>query len=216
MKTSYFYSIIFVIIMILIPAFLCLFIKLIPQFEQPPLLYAIRVYGPIKLLQGFKSNADNLAAFGFSIKNPLLQNKHDINFNLIDQSGKIIRRAALNGSVIDDGKFIKVEFIRIPDSANKQYQLEITSAESDDKDSLEIYASNKIPPSYNDLLVNGAKVEGGLSFVPYYESRNPLQQITNIYSATLRRLWADTIFGFLYTTILICLIAYYFLMNRAK
>lgn len=215
MKRNYLILILYFIGVLLIPGVLGFFISFIPWYEQPELENSVKVNGLVLLEQKFKASENNLAAIGFTVKNPSLVNKKDLIFSLFDANGDLIREQIVNGQIIDDGKLLRIKFPKVTDSSNQELTFSLSSPQSSSADSLEIYLAKVFKQNYNGLLINGQKVEENIAFVPYYSPENRLETSLNIYKDWFGKFIKDP--GFLISyLILICSLVFYLVYLSKK
>ncbi len=174
-------SIFFVIFVV--PALLAATLKIIPNGDQPGYdgSKKLSIYGNRHVVQKFIAQEKNLTAIGTSIKNPNLNNKKDIIFDLYDQVGNAIREVHLSGKNIQDGDFIKITFDPILDSTGKTYTFSLSSPESGSDDDIEVFIIDSPTNSIISYTYDKETRLGGLPMVTFYKSDSKWQVIKRIY-----------------------------------
>lgn len=217
MKLKFFWpalTLLVVLLILFLPAFLAVFIKYLPDYEQPPTNGSRKVNGAIVLSQSFTASQNGLSAIGLSIRNFTLINKKDLIMQVLDSNSLVVREIVTNGRIIDDGAFIRIRFAPIADSKNQQYTLKLVSPESQDNESLEIMTTQNACGNYGQFLVDEQFNDGGLAFVPFYTPQNRLMTVADVYSGVLKRLGSDMGFSVVYILGIGWVVGYLIYLNR--
>ena len=202
-KLIIFINIYVLILLLAIPAALTFAIKFIPNDIQPSLGNTKKIYGDFVFSQEFLSSDDNFSGIGVSIKNPNFANRKNVYVSIYDSENKLLRSATLNGQNIADGKFVKIIFEPIPDSANHKYTWNIASADSIFEDALELFLTADKPFWSLDFKVNGKPEGETLSYVLFHRISYPTEVLEKVYSGWVNNLVADLpFFAFYLTTVL--------------
>ena len=138
------FSLVFGLLVLIIPAFLALGIKMIPNDFQASFDDSQKVYKDREISQNFIADKDYLSGLGVSIRNLNLMNKKDIVMSLRKENN-LIREVALNGGVIGDGQLVKFIFDPITDSKGQTYKLVFSAGDSNIDEALEIFLTKSFP-----------------------------------------------------------------------
>lgn len=174
-----------------VPFCAALFIKLIPNVDQPGFDFNNKrgIYGLLYVTQSFTSTDNNLAAIGTSLGNPNLMNKKEIIFDLTDLKGNLVRQVKINGMNVPDGSFFKFNFDPIADSKDKKYVFTISSPYAGPEDLVNIFFSSEkslwIGPATFDKEIN----ENGMPIVAYFKPQSHLKVAKDIYLSWLGRVF---------------------------
>lgn len=168
-----------------------LFIKMIPNGDQPGYNFNNKrgIYGDFRVTQEFTSLDSNLAAIGTSLGNPNLKNQKEVNFELTDKSGNLVREVKVSGVNIPDGSFFRFVFDPIENSSNVKYYFTISSPTAGPEELINIFFSTEktkwIGPASYGLEIN----ENGLPIVAYYKPDSRLRIAKDIYTSWLKRVF---------------------------
>jgi len=174
----------------IVPVILSLALKIIPKNIQPSYDSNIRisVYKDREFTQEFIANNNNLTSIGTSIRNPNLKNKKDVIFNLYDEN-ILIRTSKLNGLNLEDGSFVRYDFLPIPDSLGKKYTFTISSPDAGAEETIELFIRDADSLSgiveYEYL---GEIKAGGIPLVQYYLPMNKIEVLKSVLSNFFARL----------------------------
>jgi len=159
----------------------------LPITNQKPFGDHRKVYGEIVYNTNIIGEEANLLAVGLSFRNYNLLNKKDITMILYND-GIEVRKASVNGGSITDGGLIKFRFAPLVDSKDKSYSVEISSKDSNDEDSLQVYFDS-----------TGSDLNYQLFYKPNY-----LSTVTSVYNNWLAKLLSDKLFlGFYVLAIIV-------------
>lgn len=169
-------------LLLVAPVLMTSLIKMIPANDQPGYgnMGRVSVYGIRAFTQTFVSKQKNLTAIGTTIKNPNLNNKKDINFNLYDENNNLIRTIKLNGFNIGDGDFVKIVFDPIPDSSQKKYYFNLSSPDAKQDEIIEVFLTSPT----NEILSYTYDEEthiGGAPIVTFHKPDSRLETIKLVY-----------------------------------
>lgn len=170
------------------PAVLALGIRYLPANIQPSLEGTKDVYRTFTVSQEFTSLESRLTGIGMSIKNPNLKNKKDITLNLYNTKGDLLRTAILNGSVIEDGSFVKFMFDPIQDSKNQIYTFVLSCPSAGPEEVLPIFYTVNKPSWMGKMMYTETEVIGGVSMVMFNKPESKLIVIKEIYTNWFSRL----------------------------
>ncbi|MFH1971205.1 MAG: hypothetical protein ABIJ05_02345 [Patescibacteria group bacterium] len=170
------------------PALLSLGLKYLPANIQPPLDKTKDVYGIFTVSQEFISLKPGLMSVGMSIKNPNLQNKENVFFNLYNDKKELIRAVKYSGANIEDGAFVKFMFDPILDSKNQIYSFEISSPNAGPEQVLPIFYSERNPSWIRQMMHGKEEVVGGVSLVTFHKPESKIKVIEEIYFNWFSRL----------------------------
>lgn len=176
-------------LLFIVPALLAMLIKMIPANDQPGYgqMGRVSVYGDRTFTQYFVSKKKNLTAVATTIKNPNLNNKKDINFNLYDSDNKLVRSVTLNGFNIGDGDFVKIIFSPIADSEFKKYYFTLSSSDAGEEEIIEIFLTGQT----NEILeysYDGETKAGGAPIVTFHKPDSRLETVKLVYSNLISKL----------------------------
>lgn len=191
----------FVFLVLILPAVLSLGIREIPGDSQPSLDYTGKVIKGVVPTQFFVSRYNNLSGLGMTIKNPNLANKEDLTLKVFLEEREI-RSVTINGRNIPGGDFIKFRFTPVENSKGKMFSFSLSTPSVENQDSFELYYSRNILPDNQKLIINESEVQGGVSFVSFYQPGGKLSLMQSIYSEWLGRIWQDKAFSVVYLLIL--------------
>ncbi len=165
-----------------VPALMASLIKMVPNGDQPGYgsMGRVSVYGVRTFTQRFISKQKNLSAIGTTIKNPNLNNKKDINFNLYDTNNNLVRAVVLNGFNIGDGDFVKIVFDVVPDSLNKEYYFTLSSPDASEEEIVELFITAQTSEIL-DYLYDGETKQGGAPIVTFHKLDSKLETIKKVY-----------------------------------
>ncbi len=170
-----------------LPVLLSLTIDYIPNANQPGYgqMGRVSIYGSRSFKQEFVSEKEMLTGIGTSIKNPNLNNKSEVIFNLYDEGNNLIRNASISGKNIGDGDFVKIIFDPVIDSKGKKFIIEISSPQAPEDELLELFLTSK-----NNYILNfiyeSEKREGGIPMVTYHNFNSRFEIAGEIYKNLFR------------------------------
>lgn len=216
MKLIFLTTALIVFLVFILPALLSLGLRQIPDAYQPGLEGTQKIYEDISVAQSFISPSNNLNGIGVSLKNPLLENKKDIFFEIYDKDKIMLRRIILNGKNIADGNFIKLIFDPIPGSQNKKFIFILSAPSSSKNEALEIFLTNTKPFFSQDLTVKDEKQDGSISFVTFHKPKSIFLTWIDIYSNWIKRLIMDLNFFIFYTILLTTFLSLYSIYPRRR
>lgn len=198
------------LLVFILPAILSFGIVNIPQNIQPPLVRTQKIYSDISISQQFISKAKNLSVVGMSIKNPNLANKKDVTLSIYENN-ILVRNNVLNGSQIEDGKFVKFKFEPIVESENKLFLFTLaapatTKEEANNNNALEVFLTNQQGEGEYELSVGDKVVSNtSISFVSFSKPQYPTYVLKVIYSKWLNKFTSDWQFFTIYTVLIFTL-----------
>jgi len=177
------------LVVFVLPGIFASRLNLIPTAEQPGYdsNRRLSIYGKREVSQKFVSEDKNLAAIGTSIRNPNLNNKKEVKFDLYDQNNKLIRTSILNGANIQDGDFIKFPFEPIADSMGKTYTFVISSPDSGPEDTIEVFYFSEPTKDILEYTYDQQIHTGGLPLVTFSKPDSKLEVIKSVYSNWISR-----------------------------
>lgn len=174
-------------VVLLLPGVMVSLVSLIPAYDQPGygIYGSVKIYGDHSFRQTFISKNENLAAIGTTIKNPMLENKQDVIFNLYS-GGNLIRTSTISGLNIEDGEFVKFIFDPISDSKGKEYLFTISSPSAGEKEILELFL---VPPTEEILsyVYDEEVFSGGTPMVTFHKPNSKWEVIKSVYSNLFSR-----------------------------
>lgn len=203
-----------VLCIFVLPFFLSFFIKEIPNDVQHSLEGTQIIYKDVNVLQAFKSEMSNLSGIGMSIKNPYLRNRKDLILDILSSDRKLLRTTTVNGASILDGDLRKIEFEPIVDSKDKNYFLSLSSKDTEESETLEIFLTSKKVSWIGDLYINSNKQDSTFSFITYHRPNNILTITSEIFIQWGERLLADLPFSIFYIILIGSLTSYLFFSKR--
>lgn len=186
-------TIIVFIILVVVPFAVMTTIDFIPLNEQPGFDWTEKVYSHNTVTQTISSSHNNLSAIGMSIKNPFFRNKKDL-FLKIYKDGNLLRESKLNGLNIGDGDFVRFYFEPILESMGQTFSLELASAQSDERDTLEIVISKSTPQWSKQLKVDEEEKAGSISMVQFSSNSKKLNASLLMFRDLMIRLSKDKLF----------------------
>lgn len=191
-KFSIFTVNIILFLLFIVPVIMASLIKMVPSSDQPGYgsMGRVSVYGDRFFTQVFISKQKNLTAIATTIKNPNLNNKKDINFNLYDESSNLIRTIVLNGFNIGDGDFVKIVFDMVPDSENKKYYFTLSSPNAGEEEIVELFLTGPTD-SILEYTYDEESHPGGAPIVTYHKPDSRLETIKSVYSNLFSKLWTN-------------------------
>lgn len=198
-----FFSVLFLVL--LAPAFLTLGIRYIPNADQPPLEKTQAIYWTHSISQSFISQKPRLTGIAMSIKNPNLENDKDIQLELYEDD-ILVRSSVINGKNIGDGAFVKFLFDEISDSLNKEYVFILSAPTAREEFALEPFYTQEKPDWARELTFDEGEVEASLSFVTFHRPESRVGLINEIYQDWFNRFYADKVFFFFYSGLLVILL----------
>lgn len=190
MKKMIWLTTIFVAFLIfVVPGILALTLDIIPAGDQPGFdsNQRLSIYGKRGVSQKFVSEEKNLTAIGTSIRNPNLNNKKEVIFNLYDEKENLIRTSILNGQNFQDGDFVKFVFPVVPDSLRKTYTFTIFSPEAGPEETIEVFYFNSPTENILEYAYDEKIYPGGLPLVTFHKPTSKWEVVKKIYSSWLSR-----------------------------
>ncbi len=189
-KMIWFTSLSILFLVFVMPAVMALALDIIPSGEQPGYNsnQRLSIYGKRGVTQKFVSKEKNLTAIGTSIRNPNLKNKKEINLNLYDENGSLIRSGILNGQNVEDGAFVKFIFPPISDSKDKTYSFTILSPEAGSEETIEVFYNNFETQGILEFTYDEEVYPGGLPIVTFHKPDSKLEVVREVYSNLFSRL----------------------------
>ncbi len=181
-KFSIFTVTIILFLILIFPALMASLIKMIPADDQPGYgsMGTVSVYGERVFKQVFLSKQKNLTSVATTIKNPNLNNKKDINFNLYDSNNDLVRTVVLNGFNIGDGDFVKIVFEMIPDSLNKKYYFSLSSPAAGEEEVIVLFLTGQTD-SILEYSYDEETHTGGAPIVTFHRPDSRLETIKLVY-----------------------------------
>lgn len=121
--------------------------------------------------QTFRSHQDNLNGISIMLATYARKNNQDIIFHLKESLTvkSDIFSATFNTATLKDNAFYDIKFPSLKDSKEKKYYFEIESPKAKPGDAITIWSSVKPVYSDGELLLNGEKSPGALTFKTYYQ-----------------------------------------------
>lgn len=151
-------------------------IKRVPDVVQTLHTFEDMIYQDHSVTQSISPQHAGLNVINVFLKNIALRNRDPLKFILKDQTGTIIREINFNGANVGDGEMIRLQFLPVPDSAEKSYTFTISAPVTPPSQFIGIGSSNQ-----------------GVSYESYYQ---PVSQINFLKSVYLLALSKLTWFGF--------------------
>lgn len=198
MSKIYLSTFIFIFLILVIPMFLSLGIKLVPNSFQPSLDDRQKVYKDREISQLIVADKDYFSGVGVSVRNLNLMNKKDLKMSLY-KDDNLIRQVNINGLVIKDGELVKFIFEPIKESLSQTFKITFSAESSRVDEALEIFLTKNV--TGEKVIIGKDFYPEGLSDVLYYKASNPLSVTLDIYKEWFKRFSADRIFFIFYTII---------------
>ena len=188
-KFSIFTIIVILALLFGVPTLMASLIKMVPAKDQPGYgqMGRVSVYGERTFTQYFVSTDKNLTSVATTIKNPNLNNKKDIYFNLYTMDNVLVRSVVMNGFNIGDGDFVKIIFQPIPDSMDKKYYFTLSSPSAGEEEIIEIFLTGKTDEIIGYIYDEETK-EGGAPIVTFHTPGSRLETIKSVYSNLFSKL----------------------------
>lgn len=179
------------LIIFVVPFAAALFIKIIPDNDQPPFDINNKraIYSYYDISQVFTSQENYLTAIGISLGNPNLKNKNEIIFNLKDAGGITTRQIKISGANVQDGNFIKFVFDPIPDSKGKQFIFSISSPSAGPEEILNVYFSSEKTSWIGPATYGEEVIDTGLPIVTYHKVPSHIKVALDVFSSWIRRVY---------------------------
>ena len=199
------FSLVFGLLVLIIPAFLALGIKMIPNDFQASFDDSQKVYKDREISQNFIADKDYLSGLGVSIRNLNLMNKKDVVMSLRKENN-LIREVALNGGVIGDGQLVKFIFDPITDSKGQTYKVVFSAGDSNIDEALEIFLTKSFPGA--SVTIGKEIYQESLAGVLYYRPQSKLLLVSGIYQGWLQKFLSDLPFAIFYTLLILLGLGY--------
>jgi len=199
-------TVVIVFTVLLMPLFTSLGIRFLPNDKQPSLERTRGVFWIHEISQEFVSENDNLIGIGMSIKNPNLKNKKDITLSLYEGE-KLLRISTLNGSIIEDGSFMRFMFEDIVEASGRDYRFILSAPEGRSEDLLAVFTTEEKPEWIGRAVYDEEEIDDGISMVTFHRPESRWGLIKEIYGGWIDRLVADTGFSVGYGIALVVLVA---------
>ncbi|MBP9758708.1 hypothetical protein KBD45_03360 [Candidatus Dojkabacteria bacterium] len=189
-KFSIFTIIVILALLFGVPTLMASLIKMVPAKDQPGYgqMGRVSVYGDRTFTQYFVSTDKNLTSVATTIKNPNLNNKKDIYFNLYTMDNVLVRSVVMNGFNIGDGDFVKIIFQPIPDSIDKKYYFTLSSPSAGEEEIIELFITAQTSEILEYTYDEETK-EGGAPIVTFHTPDSRLETVKSVYSNLFSKLF---------------------------
>ncbi len=195
-----------VIIIVIFPLGLIYSLETISFADQPGFSNKVALNKDSHIKQEVFIDRGNFSGVGMSIKNPNLKNKKEVILNVYDDKGQLVRTSLLSGYNIPDGSLVNYYFTPIAESQNNWYTIEISSPDTEQYVSLDIFITKKNVSWLGKLYVaNDEYKEGKIALKTYFKPSNKLEIVNIVISDIYSRITRDKFFvlSYLFTILLL-------------
>lgn len=157
---------------------LSLGVRRLPDVSQPQVKKEVWIYKGHEVSQTIRPLHDGFNVVHIYLRNVSLRNQDRFVFTVSDSGGTVIRKIDLTGYNIGDGDNVRFQFAPIPDSAGKEYTINLSSPETTYAKSIGVgfISGNNYPGG--DAHVSG-ETPGDIAFSAFYFPTNRLEVITS-------------------------------------
>lgn len=195
MKYIYITTFFVIFLVLFLPATLSFGIRSIPINIQPDNQKVEKIFAANNIYQEVLVKENNFSGVGVSLKNPNLVNKKDLFLHIYDKNNNLTGQAIVNGSHIQDGRFLRLNFDPIPNSKGNLYKLAFSAPDAGKDDALEIFYSDQKLPESKKLLFNEKEQEGvNLAYVLLRKPISQTEVLSEIYKEWFNKLFQDKVF----------------------
>ncbi len=165
---------IIIIGVLLLPFFISFSVKKTTGLNLTDASEKIYFYEDKMFKKTFISPKNNLNSVVLKLKNAALRNQEQVIFRMLEE-GKVIREEKINGYNIKDEDWVRFAFEVVPNSYQKEFEMELVSPNSKINNAIAVYINNSGIPG----------------IITYHTLSSRKELILQIYSDLYKRLTQD-------------------------